>query len=259
MSDPVSAIVVPTLGTRDKFLIQCLHSIRKSGNAHICIVSPDLNQVNHLRDQGLMDQYVQDDSDGLPAAINKAIRTLPDHIAFVNWLGDDDLLKVNALDSMQVFLQNNPHIGMVFGKCDYIDEDENTIWKNSSGQWASFILPVGPCLVPQPGALFRRRLFNQVEGLKPDLRWAFDLDLFLRMKKASTLKFVPIDVASFRWHPDSLSVGMRKGSVNEASSVRRAHLSPMLKPLAFIWELPVKRATYLAGMRLSSRIENSLK
>jgi hypothetical protein len=113
--------------------------------------------------------------------------------------------------------------------------------------------------VPQPGALFRRNLFNQVEGLKSDLRWAFDLDLFLRMKKASRLKFVPIDVASFRWHPDSLSVGMRKGSVNEASTVRRAHLSLLLRPLASIWELPVKRATYLAGMRLSSRIETRLK
>lgn len=259
MSEPVCAIVVPTLGTRDKFLIQCLHSIRKSGDVHICIVSPDLHQVKHFHDQGLMDQHVQDDADGLPAAIDKAIKALPDHIAFVNWLGDDDLLKVNALDSMQAFLENNPNIGMVFGKCDYIDERNNTIWKNSSGQWASLLLSVGPCLVPQPGALFRRDLFNQLKGLNQNLRWAFDLDLFIRMKKVTKLKFVPIDVASFRWHPESLSVGMRRGSVEEASSVRRVHLSPIIKPLAFIWEFPVKRATYLAGMRLSSRIETGLK
>jgi hypothetical protein len=253
MSEPVCAIVVPTLGTRDNFLIQCLHSIRRSGNAHICIVSPCLHQIEHFHDQGLMDQHVLDDSDGLPAAINKAIRALPDHIAFVNWLGDDDLLKVNALDSMQAILQNNPQIAMVFGKCDYIDEQENTIWKNSSGQWASLLLPVGPCLVPQPGALFRRDLFNQIKGLNQDLRWAFDLDLFIRMKKVSKLKFVPIDVASFRWHPDSLSVGMRKGSVDEASRVRQAHLPRVLRTLSFIWEFPVKYATYVAGIKLSSQ------
>jgi len=259
MSEPVCAIVVPTLGTRDDFLIKCLNSIRKSGNAHICIVSPNLNQVEQFRGQGLMDQHVLDDSHGLPAAINKAIDSLPENIAFVNWLGDDDLLKVDALNSMQSFLQNNPHIGMVFGKCDYIDEHENTIWNNSFGQWASFFLPFGPCLVPQPGALFRRTLFTQITGLNQDLRWAFDLDLFIRMKKVSRLKFVPIDVASFRWHPDSLSVGMRKGSVNEASLVRRKHLFPIYRPIAFIWEFPVKRATYLAGVRLSSRLETGPK
>ena len=259
MSEPVCAIVIPTLGMRDDFLIQCLHSIRKSGSAHICIISPDLDRVIHFRDQGLMDQHVQDDSDGLPAAINKAIRELPDHIEFVNWLGDDDLLKEDALYSMQACLQNNPHIGMVFGKCDYIDEQGNKIWKNSSGQWASSILTVGPCLVPQPGALFRRNIFNQVKGLNQDLRWAFDLDLFIRIKKVSKLKFVPIDVACFRWHPDSLSVGMRKGSVNEASSVRRVHLPLVLRQLSYTWEFPVKKATYLAGMRLSSRRESELR
>lgn len=259
MSKPVCAIIIPTLGTRDEFLIQCLRSIRASGSAHICIVSPDLDRVVNFREQGLMDQHVQDDSEGLPAAINKAVRALPDHIEFINWLGDDDLLKNSALSTMQSCLQMNPHVGMVFGRCDYIDELGNKIWKNSSGQWASSILTFGPCLVPQPGALFRRQVFNLVKGLNQDLCWAFDLDLFIRIKKVSNLKFVPIDVASFRWHPDSLSVGMRKGSVNEASMVRRAHLSPLLRPLTFIWESPVKRATYIAGMRLSSRIENSLK
>ena len=259
MSEPVCAIVIPTLGTRDEFLIQCLRSIRKSGSAHICIVSPDLDLVTHFQKQGLMDQHVQDDSEGLPAAINKAFRALPDHIEFINWLGDDDLLKENALNFMRSFLQMNPHVGMVYGKCDYIDEQGNKIWKNNSGQWASSILAVGPCLVPQPGALFRRNVFNLVKGLNQDLSWAFDLDLFIRIKKVSKLKFVPIDVASFRWHPDSLSVGMRKGSVNEASSVRRAHLSRMFRPLSYIWELPVKKATFFAGLKLSSRIETELR
>lgn len=259
MTSPASAIVVPTLGTRVDFLIKCLRSIRKSGKAHICIVSSDLDRVTHLRDQGLMDQHVRDNSEGLPAAINNGIKCLPDRIEFVNWLGDDDLLKEGALDSMQTFLQTSPHIGMVFGKCDYIDEQGCKIWKNSSGQWASFLLPFGPCLVPQPGALFRRHLFNRVNGLNQELRWAFDLDLFLRMKKVSKLKFLPIDAASFRWHPDSLSVGMREGSVSEASAVRKAHLPRLFRPISFLWESPIKKATYLAGLGLSLRIETKLR
>ena len=99
----------------------------------------------------------------------------------------------------------------------------------------------------------------QLYRLNQELRWAFDLDLFLRMKKVSKLKFFPIDTASFRWHPDSLSVGMREGSVSEASTVRKVHLPPLFRPIAFFWEFPVKKATYLAGMRLTSRIETKLK
>lgn len=253
MTRPVSAIIVPTLGLRSEFLIQCLRSIRQSGNAHICIVSPDPHQVEHFREEGLMDQHVWDHSEGLPAAINNGITCLPDQIKFVNWLGDDDLLQENSLNSMQIFLEENPHTGMVFGKCSYIDEQGNQIWINKSGQWACSILPFGPCLVPQPGALFRRSVFNSAGGLNTKLRWAFDLDLFIRLKKISEVKYLPIEAASFRWHPDSLSVGLRKGSVNEASRVRQAHLPRVLRKLSFIWELPIRRATYVAGIKLSSR------
>ena len=253
MSSPVSAIIVPTLGLRNEFLVQCLRSIRKSGKAHICIVSPDLHQVEHFREEGLMDQHVRDTSEGLPAAINRGINRLPDQIKFVNWLGDDDLLKEGSLNSMQTFLEKNPRAGMVFGKCSYIDEKGNQIWINKSGQWACSILSFGPCLVPQPGALFRRSVFDSVGGLSENLRWAFDLDLFIRFKKISEVVYLPIDAASFRWHPDSLSVGLRKGSVNEASRVRQANLSRVLRKLSFIWELPIKRATYVSGIKLSSR------
>jgi hypothetical protein len=253
MASPVTAVIVPTLGLRSEFLIQCLRSIRNSGNAHICIVSPDLHQVEHFREDGLMDQHVLDKSEGLPAAINNGINCLPGQIEFVNWLGDDDLLKENSLNSMQMFLEENPQVGMVFGRCSYIDEHGNQIWINKSGQWACSILSFGPCLVPQPGALFRRSAFDSTGGLNTNLKWAFDLDLFIRFKKISKVKYLSIDAACFRWHPESLSVGSRKGSVNEASRVRQAHLSRFLRKFSFIWEVPVKRATYVAGLRLSSR------
>ena len=252
-------IVVPTMGTRNEMLIQCLSSIRSYGLVHIAIVAPDVHNAVATIDSRYYDMMIQDPETGLVDAINLGLNSMPKEIVYFNWLGDDDLLKEGARDSMQAFLQSNPQIGMVFGKCNYIDEHGSKIWKNSSGQWASFLLPVGPCLVPQPGALFRRDLFNQVNGLNQELRWAFDLDLFLRMKKVSKLKFLPIDTASFRWHPDSLSVGMREGSVSEASTVRKVHLPPLFRPISFFWEFPVKKATYLAGMRLTSRIETKLK
>lgn len=249
----VSAIVIPTLGTRSSFLFECLSSIQQCNSVHICLVSPDIDLGTSLVKAGFIDQFVIDKGNGLSAAINDAMFELPSNIEYVNWLGDDDLLQADALHKSEDILKNNPKIGMVYGRCTYVDESLNPIWKNQSGHIAGLILRFGPCLVPQPGALFRRSVFNKVGGLRTELKWAFDLDLFIRIKKCSKLRYMPIDVSFFRWHPNSLSVGLREGSIREASQVRRSHLPKVLQAISLLWEFPVRKMTLVAGHIVSSK------
>jgi len=75
----------------------------------------------------------------------------------------------------------------------------------------------------------------------------------LKLKKIGKLKFLNATLSRFRWHPDSLSVGGRAKSVEEASAVRVSHLPYFLKPISALWEYPVSRATLLAGKRVSAR------
>jgi GT2 family glycosyltransferase len=121
------------------------------------------------------------------------------------------------------------------------------VWRNSSGRWASPLLHIGPDLVPQPGSLIRRSAWQAVGGVRTDLGWAFDFDLFLKLSKVGTLRFIPVVLAAFRWHADSLSVGQRRDSVREASQVRRDHLPPWIRPISGIWERPVRWATFRAS------------
>lgn len=252
-------IVVPTLGTRPELLQDCLQSIRQAGKAHICVVAPAEFDGTDLQQNGLIDQIGIDPNGGLAEAINYGISLLPAEIKYVNWLGDDDLLAPGSLIQAELALNSNSKIAMVFGSCDYIDAKNQIIFTNKSGKWAVPLLRFGPDLVPQPGSLFRRSAFTKVNGLDTNLKWAFDLDLFLKLAKTGGLEFINKKLASFRWHPESLSVEFRSKSAQEASMVRKRHLPNWLKPIAFIWELPVRLATVYAGVRVTAKAKKRAK
>jgi GT2 family glycosyltransferase len=249
---PKVGIVVPTLGERPEYLKQCLSSIRAAGEAFVVLVAPETFDSSSLKSSELVDLCIEDPKSGLPQAINAGIRALPSNIEFINWLGDDDLLATGSLLRTSQALEADGSLGFVFGSCDYVDPYGNVIWTNNSGQWAIPLLSFGPDLIPQPGALFRRSSFEKVGGLDPKFGWAFDFDLFIKLSKLGKGKFLNQTLASFRWHPESLSVEFRRKSVAEASAVRQSHLPKALKPIAFIWEWPVRQATLLAGGRVTA-------
>ena len=252
-------IVVPTLGNRPDYLEQCLRSIRAAGEAHILLVAPTSLQTSALESASLIDSVVIDAGGGLASAINQGIRALPESVEYTNWLGDDDLLIAGSLKNSVQVLDSDPNGVMTFGACEYIDGEGQTVWANGSGQWAVPLLRFGPDLIPQPGALFRRSAFDKVGGLKTDLGWAFDFDLFIRLSKLGKLRFLNQRLAKFRWHPESLSVEHRKKSVAEASQVRVSHLPACLRPISFLWEYPVQQATLIAGKRVTAKAKSKAK
>ena len=252
-------IVVPTLGKRPEYLMQCLKSIRAAGQAHVVLVAPASFEAKSVLPSNLFDQVVVDPGVGLSAAINLGVESLPASVEIINWLGDDDVLTEGAITTTARELETSTDVVMVFGSCDYIDPAGKVIWKNKSGQWAVPLLRFGPDLIPQPGSLFRREAFKQAGLLKPKYDWAFDFDLFIELSKLGRLKFVDQTLAQFRWHPESLSVEFRRKSVSEASQVRVSHLPKLLRPISLLWEYPVRQATLIAGKRVTSRANSKAR
>jgi GT2 family glycosyltransferase len=249
---PKVGIVVPTLGERPDYLLKCLESIRAGGEAFVVLVAPATFDPSPLKSSGLIDLFVADPKSGLPQAINSGFKALPATTELINWLGDDDLLTPGSLMKTSRALEADRGLHLVFGSCHYVDPEGDVIWTNRSGPWAVPLLRFGPDLIPQPGALFRRSSFEEVGGLDSKFGWAFDFDLFIKLSKLGKAKFLNEPLASFRWHPESLSVEFRKKSVAEASSVRISHLPKALRPIAFIWEWPVRQATLFAGGRVTA-------
>lgn len=249
-------VVVPTLGTRIEYLEECLTSIRRAGDCTITIVAPPSANLDSLSDH--FDARVDDPKNGLPAALNIGLNSFPENIQFVTWIGDDDIYFPNAINTAAKILNDDASISAVFGQCAYINPASQTVLINRSGRWAVPLLSFGPDLIPQPGSLFRRSSFINFGGLREDLGWAFDVDLFLNLKKQGRVHYCKQVLAGFRWHPESLSVGQREGSVREASQVRIEFLPKFLKPISFMWEIPVRWATLKAGSRLNSHVANSV-
>jgi GT2 family glycosyltransferase len=250
--DTCVGIVIPTLGRRQDYLRLCVESIRAAGHVHLCIVAPEESGLRSLVAEGVVDQFVVDPGNGLADAINRGIKSMPEKIKFANWLGDDDLLEPGSIELTRSYLEEEKSSVMVFGRCSYIDSSGKLIFENRSGQWAVALMHFGPQMVSQPGALFRRGVFEELNGLDVNYKWAFDLEFFLRLSKIGKLSYVPFRVSSFRWHSGSLSVGGRRGSVEEASSIRKKFLPAPLRKISEIWEAPIRFLILRAGERVSN-------
>jgi GT2 family glycosyltransferase len=246
-------MVVPTLGTRPELLDQCLASIAgQSVPAEIVLVAPAGNAVA----QALAAKFrasLLPDPGSLASAINFGAVAGGDHIEYLNWLGDDDLLEPESLARTVACLEANPKATVAYGACRYIDEEGQELWVSRAGPWATRILAWGPDLIPQPGMLVRRAAWTAVGGVEESYKFAFDLDLLLKLKAIGPLLDVGEIVSSFRWHGDSLTVGDRTASLQESERAKRASLSPRARSIAWLWERPVRVATRLAAAEVQRR------
>jgi GT2 family glycosyltransferase len=81
---------------------------------------------------------------------------------------------------------------------------------------------------------------RQVGLLDESLRYAMDLDLFLRLQDAGPVRYLPEALATFRWHPASTTVASSAASEAEARAVRartwtgRRSLGRAGEPLAML-------------------------
>lgn len=246
-------IIVPTLGRRAELLERSVASIRaQEVAADIVIVAPSGNHAV----EGIAQAYgaeLAPDPGSQAAAINLGAGHLKPHHDYLNWLCDDDLLEPGSLAATASALDADAQAVVAFGWCRYIDERNAQLWLSKAGSWAPKILPWGPDLIPQPGMLVRARAWEQVGGVDESYRFAFDLDLLLRLKRVGTLIAVPQVVSAFRWHESSLTVSDRSANLRESERARRAALPPAAQPMAWMWEKPMQFATRLAAESVSRR------
>jgi len=245
-------MIIPTLGERIDLLKLSLESIiSQQPRPDIVLVCPLKNTaiVNMAKKLKIV---MLEDPGSLTAAINTGIAYAKDKYDFIGWMGDDDLLSPNSLQTSVAALDNHPRATVAFGYCDYIDDDGHKIFTSMAGDLAPWIMTWGPDLVPLPGSLIRRSSLDKAGEYDVSLKYAMDLDMFLRLRKLGPFVNTKTVLASFRWHPTSTTVANRTGSLEEAAAVKRKYLPKYLRPFAPIWEVPVGIATRLAAHRVTS-------
>jgi GT2 family glycosyltransferase len=254
MTLPRALIVVPTLGRRLDHLNTCLDSIATQAvSSQIILVSPVTAAVEQI--SAKYGARLIPDPGSQTKAINGGVQYAKElgEFDFVNWLGDDDLLEPNSLETTIQTLDANPDATVAYGACRYIDAHDEELWISRAGKWAPRVLGWGPDLIPQPGMLVRMNAWEAVGGVDESYRFAFDLDLLLKLKKIGPLVDTGTVVSSFRWHADSLTVGDRSTNLSESERAKRAALSSSARKLAWLWERPVRGATRVAAWEVNRR------
>lgn len=252
MAAPVVAIV-PTLGQRLDTLEEALGSIATQRvRVRIVVVAP--REAPGLAEvvERWGGELVEDPGSGLSAAMNAGLRAAAGERWYL-WLNDDDLLRPGGLAVLLELAQAHPDAPVVYGGCDYIDPQGRRFGANRAGRLAAFVLPWGPDLVPMPASLTSVEAARAAGGYDEALRYAMDFDLLLRLRRQGPFAATRQVVAAFRWHPTSLTVANRRASVREAEAVKRRYLPRMLRPVSWVWHLPVRAATFAAAWVVQRR------
>jgi GT2 family glycosyltransferase len=219
---PSVLYVVPTLGRRPDYLARTLASLRQAGNVQVTVVLVAPASADHLgavaHDAGVT--HMTQTGSGISNAINVGWREHGAGHEYWAWLGDDDELTDSSTATAVGYLQRHPKASMVYGWCDYIDGEGRQQFRARPSALAARLLRWGPDLVPQPGSVARASAVREVGYLDESLRYAMDLDLFLRLADVGKIGYVPRLLARFRWHEGSTTVGAPAESDAEARLVR---------------------------------------
>ncbi|MEO5711490.1 MAG: glycosyltransferase [Nocardioidaceae bacterium] len=251
---PSVLVVVPTLGERIETLEESLTSVRaqKGVDTHLVVVVPDAATEAREVARRHGATLVSDPGRGLSAAVNVGIGARQGE-EFYAWLGDDDLLVAGGLARLAGLLDADPAAVVAYGACPYIDDRGRTVTVSRAGDLAARILAWGPDLVPQPASLTRVEPLLAAGVYDETLKFAMDLDMFLRLKRLGRFVSTKEDVAAFRWHADSLTVANRGLSLAESEKVKRRYLRPGVRRFSPLWDVPVRVATRVAARQVNVR------
>lgn len=248
-------VVLPTLGDRLVTLRETLEAIeaqKQEVSLRLVVVAPASAHQARALATSFGATLVDDPKTGISEAINQGIDAR-DSEEYYAWIGDDDLFRPGGLLLLQKLLEENPDAIVSYGGCDYINSDGKVAAEFRPGKWAQFLLPWGPDLIPHPGSMIRLDELEAVGGFDPTLKYAMDLDIFLKLRKRGKFVCTTQPVAAFRWHSDSLTVANRRNSSLESEAVKARHLPALLRPFRFIWQYPIRWASAVAAQRVSRK------
>lgn len=250
---PRILIVIPTLGRRIEYLRLALESIElQKPTLYDTVMIFPLDNAEAVKLAEEFNVNMVNDPGGMSAAVNAGIATAKPWHEFIVWMGDDDLLMPNSLETSLMALDKRPDAVVAFGYCDYINSNGDFIFSSRAGNIAPWIMTWGPDLVPMMGLMMRISALKQVGEFDVNNKWCMDLDMLLRLRKIGKFVNTKSTLSAFRWHPNSQTVSNRPILLKEAEIVKRKHLPKYVKPFAFLWEWPVRLATAIAAKRVNA-------
>jgi glycosyltransferase involved in cell wall biosynthesis len=121
------------------------------------------------------------------------------------WLNSDDVYLPGTLQNIGTFFQDNQDVALVYGDANYCDTVGMII-----GRYPAEEFELGKLayfnFICQPSTFFRKNAFEAVGGLDEKLKFGMDYDLFVKICKQFTCKYLPKILSAYRLHETSKTV-----------------------------------------------------
>lgn len=199
---PLVSIVTPSFN-QARYIEATIQSVLSQDYARIEYLIVDGGSTDGTveiikKHEGRLAWWVSEQDQGQTDAINKGFERAQGQI--LAWLNSDDTYEPGAVSAAVKYLLDHPEVGMVYGNCNFINEDGQVIGKFGSAQTDYRLLRQGYVHIPQQTMFFRAQWWKQVGPLDPSFYFAMDYDLWTRLAARTELKYVPQTWANFRLH-----------------------------------------------------------
>lgn len=254
------SFVIPTRN-QGRFIGRCIESCLEQAidDAEIVVVdgaSTD-ETLDVLRGFGDRVRWSSAPDSGQAQAVNRGVASARGEI--VAWINSDDYYPdPGVLSAVVSAFDEEPGVDIVYGRGRMVDASGATIRVTRGGALHSAAdLLVSPSGLLQPAVFFRRRAFINAGGLREELHYALDYDLWLRMfPRARATRYVDRELACATYHEGAKSIAGLWRQVRELDALKRMHRGEF--ELCFRQRLRLAAGTaslyaYWAAVRLGLR------
>jgi len=218
---PRIAVVTPSYNT-GRFIGAAVRSVLEQDYRNFDYIVMDGGStdqtVDVLRGFGPSLRWVSQKDNGQADAINRGFGQTGGEI--LTWLNSDDIYAPGAFRAVTEFFRSHPQIAVVYGDANYTD---------ARGQLIAPCVHIEPYsrhrlfhysdFIVQPATFFRRSAFEAVGGIDPNIHWAMDYDLWLKMARQFEFAYLPRLLASFRWLANNKTATGGWGRLDEIGGI----------------------------------------
>jgi hypothetical protein len=223
---PLVSIVTPSFN-QSKFIEETIRSVLLQSYPNLEYLILDGGSTDGAVDiirkyEKHLTSWVSERDEGQSDAINKGLARCTGEL--MNWLNSDDLLLPGALAALAEAERNDSEAGVFVGAARRVDGKDRLIYDrwntveeiNNPLDWLrnNFI---------QPAAYFRRRVWQEAGPIDVTLRYALDVDFWIRAAKVCRFALVPQLLAVDRAQPAAKTTAEKPQMFGELAMVQARH------------------------------------
>jgi glycosyltransferase involved in cell wall biosynthesis len=243
------SIVTPSYN-QGKYLEDTLRSVigQESGDLTLQYIiqdncSTDITSEVLARYNGVENMHVRIQSDaGQADALNRGFRYSDGSI--LGWVNSDDVLLPGALKAVVEIFEGNPGVDVVYGDAFFINETGVIQGKYPTPKFSEKVL-LNTCFLSQPSVFFRRSIYDQVGGVRNDLHFCLDYNLWLKFYQAGgNFLYINKPLSATRMYGATKSATAGEGYVGEIHSMLLDELGYIPICWEFYYEYIKERGFY---------------